>query len=227
MVSAIIVAGGRGLRMKGDVRKQYLLLDGLPILSHTLKRFDDVPDIDAIFLVVPKADFEQCKSGVIEAGDIRKPVTLVAGGARRQDSVYNGLLAAKELGGIVVIHDGVRPCVRPHDILACIEAAREHGAAILGVPVVDTLKRTDSNQRINATLDRQYIWQAQTPQAFQYDLIRRAHEAGRLEKFPATDDAQLVERMGKTVQLVRGHRNNIKITMPEDLPAAEAILKRQ
>lgn len=225
MSSAVIVAAGRGLRMKGQVPKQYLPLVGLPILSHTLKRFDEVPQIDSIFLVVASSEFEHCQNRIIEPSGLGTSVALVAGGARRQDSVYNGLLAAKDSGGIVVIHDGVRPCVRRRDIEACIRAAREHGAAILGIPVVDTLKRTDRDRRITATMDRQYIWQAQTPQAFEYSLIRRAHEAAQLEGYLATDDAQLVERIGKPVHMVHGHRNNIKITMPEDLPAAEAILK--
>lgn len=224
MVSAIIVAAGKGLRMKTDVRKQYLLLEGRPILGHTLPVFDACAQIDEILLVIPEGDFDFCRKNVISPLDLKTKIRCVAGGARRQDSVYNGLDALDRKTDIVVIHDGVRPFVRPEQLGACIRGAQGSGACILAIPASDTLKRIGGSGTIEQTLDRNDIWLAQTPQAFKYDLILKAHEAARKDGFSGTDDALLIERLGIGVRIATGSKDNIKITTREDLAFARAIL---
>ncbi|QTA85074.1 2-C-methyl-D-erythritol 4-phosphate cytidylyltransferase [Desulfonema magnum] len=227
MTSAIIVAGGKGLRMKEMVRKQYLLLAGRPILSHTLAVFDQCDAIDKIFLVAPAEDFDFCRKNLLGSFHFEKKITLVPGGAERQYSVYNGLMAVSDKKSIVVIHDGVRPFVRHDQITACIESAKEHGACILGMPAFDTLKQVNSSGEIEKTLEREVIWLAQTPQAFQYDIIVSAHEAAAREGYIGTDDASLAERMGQKVKIITGSRNNIKITTQEDLRLAGIIMEKR
>jgi 2-C-methyl-D-erythritol 4-phosphate cytidylyltransferase len=223
-VSAIIVAGGRGIRMGGDVRKQYLRLGEHPVLAHTLAAFDAHKETEKIFLVIPKDDFDFCRD-MLSSVQLQKEVILTPGGETRQDSVYNGLSAAEGTCGIVLIHDAVRPFVSAEQITACISGARECGACILGLPVHDTLKQIKYGDYIDKTLNREAIWLAQTPQAFQYDLIRNAHEAARKQGYIGTDDASLLERLGKKVKIISGSRYNIKITTPEDMRLAKAILE--
>lgn len=224
-VSAIIVAAGAGSRMAGDVRKQYLSLGGVPILARTLSVFDRCAAVHRILLVVPHEDERFCRERVLAPVAARKPTALVSGGAERMDSVYNGLLAAKcHPADIVVIHDGVRPFVTPREVSACISQAENAGACILGIPVVDTLKREGPQGFVSKTIGRENLWKAQTPQAFRYGLILEAHRAARRDHFSATDDAQLVERMGKDVKMIPGSRRNIKITTRDDLLLAEAMI---
>jgi 2-C-methyl-D-erythritol 4-phosphate cytidylyltransferase len=230
MAAAIIVAAGKGRRMAGRVPKQYLSLRGCPVVGRTLKVFDACPQVDALILVVPQSDFEYCRSTVFDRLDLRKSVLLAAGGAQRQDSVYNGLLRAAEVlestQGLVAIHDGVRPLVAVEQVSACIRRAREHGGCILGLPALDTPKQVDGHGKITATLNREMVWMAQTPQVFRHDLILSAHSDARACGFAATDDAQLMERMGFPVAIISGSRRNIKITTAEDLAMAEAWLER-
>ena len=223
--SAIIVAAGSGVRMGGGVRKQYLLLGGRPILAHTLAPFDEFNGINEIFLVVPETDFDYCRNAVISPMKPRKKIRLVPGGATRQESVYNGLLAIGGNQGVVVIHDGVRPFITMEQIAECIEVAEKTGACILGMPVFDTLKRVNHAEEIEKTVEREAIRSAQTPQAFQYRSILEAHEIARREGYTGTDDASLMEHIGKRVKIITGDRRNIKITTPEDLDMAEAILE--
>jgi 2-C-methyl-D-erythritol 4-phosphate cytidylyltransferase len=225
MVSAIIVAAGRGIRMNEKVRKQYLLLAGHPILSHTLRVFGACSAIDRILVAVPGEDFDFCHKKIVEPLNLQKEVRLVAGGAVRQDSVYNGILAIEDKKGLVVVHDGVRPLIRPELLVACIEGAFETGACSLGLPALETLKCVNSSGYIHATFERETIWLAQTPQAFEYGVIRQAHENARRHGYSGTDDAFLVERLGKKVKMIPGSRSNIKITTPEDLAIAEAMLQ--
>ena len=226
MVSAIIVAGGKGVRMSGPVRKQYRSLGTRPILGHTLLPFDRCDEVEKIFLVVPEGDFDFCHKNILSLLGLQDSVTLVPGGAERQDSVHNGLLAigGKEKNGIVLIHDGVRPFIRHEQIMACISGAKEFGACILGIPAYDTLKRADKSGNIDKTLERGAIWLAQTPQAFQYELIMDAYKTAKDEGYVGTDDASLVERIGKKVKIINGSRLNIKITTPEDIQLAELIM---
>jgi 2-C-methyl-D-erythritol 4-phosphate cytidylyltransferase len=223
MVSAIIVAAGQGRRMAGDQRKQYLSLAGLPILTRTLMVFVRCDPVDEIILVVPEDDVEFCRERILEPEGLIRKITLVPGGERRQDSVFNGLRNVSPDCRIVIVHDGVRPFVQTEHIATCIDAARQFGACILGVPAYETLKQVDPSDQIIRTLKRDDVWLAQTPQAFRYGLIRRAHDRARAEGYCATDDASLVERLGQTVKIVKGSRRNIKITVKEDLDLARLL----
>jgi 2-C-methyl-D-erythritol 4-phosphate cytidylyltransferase len=223
MIAALIVAAGRGVRMGASVRKQYLPLGGLPVLVRTLRAFSSCPQIDRIVLVVPADEIAFCRSELIERFPLHTAAELVAGGARRQDSVCNGLDILDEQG-IVLIHDGVRPLVRRGLIEACIEGVRMWDACIPVVKLTDTLKQIDGNDTIERTVPRDRLGMAQTPQGFQLPLIRRAHDLARRHDWEATDDASLVERMGFAVHTIAGSPLNIKITTPEDLRWAEALL---
>ena len=224
MVYALIVAGGRGTRLVSAIPKQYLLLAGVPILVRTLRAFDRCDVIDRLVVVVPSTEIASVRDTMITPVALRKSVAIVAGGPRRQDSVFNGLAAIDSAASMVVIHDAVRPLVTCESITNCVNVARAHGACILALPVWDTLKRISDDGRIEATLPRERLWRAQTPQAFRADLIRRAHERARQEQVLGTDDACLVERLGETVHIVPGNRRNLKITTAEDLVIAEALL---
>ena len=222
---AIIVGAGKGIRMKSTVPKQYLLLKQMPILSYAVRAFNACQDIDQIVLVVPPKDIQYCRDEILASIDMHTPIDVVAGGEQRQDSVRNGLLAVEDKDSIVVVHDAVRPLVEERHISACIAGAAKTGACILAIPVSDTLKRADNNSHIEATVDRSRLWRAQTPQAFHYKLLMNAHETASREGILNTDDSALVERMGIKVLMVRGTRCNIKITDPDDLLLAEALLK--
>ena len=221
---AIVVAGGSGRRMEGRVAKQYLPLGGVPILSRTLRAVSLAGTIDEIFLVVPAGDEIYCEDTILSAVRVGKPVHIVPGGGERQASVRNGLLAAKADFSVVAIHDGVRPFVNPKQIDESIHTAEALGACMLAVPTHDTLKRVDETGVVRSTLSREGIWLAQTPQTFRFDTILKAHQTAEKEGFPGTDDAALAERIGCPVHVIPGSRFNIKITTPEDLALAEAIL---
>ena len=225
MVYAIIVAAGKGLRMQDSKRKQYKELEGKPILAHTLMAFDRCDSIDRIIVALPVKDLEFCRQTILSAAGANKKIELISGGDHRQDSVYNGLQAIKDDDGIVLIHDGVRPFIRQEHLLACIEGARKQGACILGLPVFDTVKQVNAKNEIVRTRTRDTLWLAQTPQAFQMKLIKKAHVAAKRDGFRGTDDASLVERLGAMVKIIPGSRSNIKITHPEDLKIARALLQ--
>ena len=224
-VWAIIVAAGQGRRMGDAVRKQYHEMAGLPVISHTLRVFDTCTVIDEVVLCVPREDIDFCREELIKPANLNKNINLIAGGETRQESVFNGLEAIDSDDGIIVIHDGVRPFVTPGQISACVQGAANHGACILGIPAFDTLKRVADNDRIIETVDRKGIWMAQTPQAFQSDLIIRAHQHARQKGHRATDDASLLEHIGIEVKIIPGSRDNLKITDPDDLQLARALLK--
>ena len=226
MVTAIIVAAGKGTRMQDVQRKQYLLLAGLPILTRTLAVFEKCERVGQIILVIPQDDFTYCQKNILKPAGLTGKIILVAGGDRRQDSVFNGLKAVDPGCSIVVIHDGVRPFLQNDQLIACIEGARESGACIMGVPAYETLKQVNASDHIIQTLKRDDVWLAQTPQAFGHDLIRKAHDRARMEGYSATDDACLVERLGAPVKIITGSRNNIKITIKEDLEMAGWILEK-
>ena len=223
MVSAVIVAAGKGIRMKDTVRKQYLPLAGRPVLAHSLTLFENCNLINKIILVVPEDDFDYCRNNILPM--LKSKINLVAGGRERQDSVYNGLIAVGENNGIVIIHDGVRPFANNEMLKSCVKGAKKHGACIIGVPAQDTLKKISSLGNIEKTIERNNIWLAQTPQAFQYKIIRKAHEKAKEKGYAGTDDAFLVEQMGNPVKIIKGSKNNIKITTREDLELAEVMLQ--
>ena len=224
MISAIIVAAGKGIRMNDPIRKQYLDLAGRPVLAHSVKVFDTCELVDKIFLVIPKEDIEYCQENIVPFMELKNGLTLVPGGEQRQNSVYNGLRAMDKNTDTVVIHDGVRPFIQPHELKACILGARKFGACILGIPAGDTVKCVGKSGFIEKTLARDSIWLAQTPQAFKYECIMRAHETARRDGYTGSDDASLVERLGAGVKIINGSKNNIKITVQEDLIIARAML---
>jgi len=223
-VSAIIVAGGKGVRMDNRLRKQYVMLGDRPILSHTLGVFAACDLVHKIILVIPKGDTGYCETDVLPHVKNATKVTMVPGGEERQDSVYFGLEAVEDKDGIVLIHDGVRPFVRMDLIKALIEGAEKEGACIPGIPAFDTLKKVNRFGIIEETAEREGLYLAQTPQAFQYPLIRKAHDAAKNEDYSGTDDASLAERFGFSVRLIQGCLDNIKITTKEELKLANAIL---
>ncbi|MCP4367963.1 MAG: 2-C-methyl-D-erythritol 4-phosphate cytidylyltransferase [Deltaproteobacteria bacterium] len=223
MVSAVIVAAGKGVRMNDAVRKQYLPLAGRPVLAHCLTLFEKCNLINKIILVVPEDDFDYCRNNILPM--LKSKINLVAGGRERQESVYNGLIAVGENNGIVIIHDGVRPFANNEMLESCIRGAKKHGACIVGVPMQDTLKKISFSNSIEKTIERNNIWLAQTPQAFRYEIIKKAHENAKLKEYTATDDAFLVEQIGNPVKIVKGNKNNIKITTREDLKLAQAMLQ--
>ena len=224
MVAAIIVAAGKGIRMKDLLPKQYLSLAGLPILTRTLIVFENCTLIDQMVLVIPPDDVDYCKKNIVLPANLTKKILLVPGGKRRQDSVYNGLKKVDPSCATVVIHDGVRPFLQNRQLSACIDGAQKFGACLLGVPAYDTLKHADDSNCIIKTLPRDNVWLAQTPQAFRYDVIKKAHEKAQSEGYTGTDDASLVERLGVAVTIIEGSRSNLKITSREDLNIARCLL---
>ena len=224
-VHAIIVAAGKGIRMRDSVRKQYIALDGVPIVKITLNKFAACQQVDQIILVVPKEDYDFCRKNILTPAIIQKDINLVAGGPERQHSVFNGLQTIEPDDGIVVIHDGVRPFIGQEQLASCIKGAAEFGACILGIPAFDTVKQVNTNNEIVQTYQRDTLWLAQTPQAFRAKLIIKAHETAKQDRFIGTDDASLVERLGQAVKIIPGSRSNIKITSKEDLELARAILQ--
>jgi len=223
-VSAIIVAGGSGTRMNADVRKQYLKLGNLPIISRTILAIDACPSVAHIYLVIPKNDCIFCKNSILSPLRLRSKIDIVPAGKIRQESVFNGLSAIDQQDGIVLIHDGVRPFITVDMVNQCIEGAKEYGACILGVPISDTLKFSDDFGMILKTVDRNFMWLAQTPQAFQFGLIKKAHDFAVSKDFVGTDDASLLEFIGERVKIIPGSISNIKITTPEDLSMAQALI---
>ena len=223
-VHVLIPAAGTGRRMGGETSKQYLTLADRPILAHTLDLFEQHSAIDRIVLIVPEHEIPACRKDIVEHYNYSKVSLVVAGGRERQDSVRNGLLACGAVADdIVLIHDGVRPLLAPRLVDAVIGAAREDGAALVAVPVKDTIKIVCEG-KVEQTPDRSRLWQAQTPQAFRYDLVATAHEKAYKEGYQATDDAQLTEWAGHPVSVVEGDYRNLKITTPEDLVLAESFL---
>ena len=225
--AAIILAGGRGSRMKSDTPKQYLMLAGRPLLYYSLKAFDD-SGTDELILVTGAGEEEYCRHEIVEAYGIRKPVRITAGGRERYHSVYSGLKKA-EGAEYVLIHDGARPFLTPLMIDEMIRQTREYGACVMGMPVKDTIKIVGKDHIVLETPDRSSVWQVQTPQAFRYSLIREAYD--RLfeqENISVTDDAMVLESMGNhPIHMVFGSYGNLKITTPEDLLIAEGMWKIQ
>jgi len=221
---AIIPAAGIGTRMHADRAKQMLELGGVPLLVHTLRRFEECDQIDQVILVLQPAHTSEVL-GLLSKYNLKKIARVVGGGAERQDSVYHGLqVVREETAGIIVVHDAARPFIRPEEIKQVVERAAAKGAAIMASPAVDTIKQVKKST-IRRTLDRKQIYLAQTPQAFRYDIIKEAYERAYQDGFRATDDAQLVERIRQKISVVEGSPINIKITRPFDLQIAEVIHK--
>ena len=224
MISAIIVAAGKGTRMGPKVDKLFLELNGCPIVAHTWHRFDEAGCIDEIFMVV-RDGMQAAFMKLAQKYKFQKPFRVVAGGKERQDSVWNGLAALSPEVEIVAIQDAARPCTSPALIAATVAAAREIGAAVAAQPVTDTIKESRDGKLIERTLDRSRLWAVQTPQTFRVDIIRRALSAVRQKGLLVTDDTAACELIGQPVQLVLSTEPNPKVTRPEDLPCVEAVLR--
>jgi 2-C-methyl-D-erythritol 4-phosphate cytidylyltransferase len=224
-VVAVIPAGGSGRRMQSRNPKQYLLMNGKPVLVHTLLQLQQSSLIDEILLVVPENDLLFVRENIEKPHQLTKIRDVIAGGRERQDSVRNGLAGVGDDCEIVVVHDGVRPFVTEEVLSQVIIAALQFGAAIVGIPVKDTVKEVDDAGIVSRTLNREMLWLAQTPQAFQRRILQEAYRKAAEDDFCGTDDASLVEHLGIPVKMLPGSYRNIKITTPEDLVLAEAFLK--
>lgn len=222
---AIIVAAGKGERIRSKLPKQFLNLGKKPMLTHTIEKFEKSRLVDEIVVVVPKDYLRFCSKEIIDKFELSKVKKIVGGGKKRQDSVFKGLKATKSNTDIVLIHDGVRPMVRPRKIDQIIRLCQREGPVIFGLPLEDTVKRVEEN-KVAVTLDRNKIWRIQTPQAFPYQVIVRAYRRAQKEKVLGTDDSFLVERLGIDVKVIEGDQDNIKVTTKEDLKMTECLLKR-
>ena len=222
---AIILAAGSGKRMGTHIPKQFLDLAGRPVLAWTLTAFERADRIDRVVLVVGREDLDTCRDQFGKK-KFSKVVDVVAGGAERQDSVACGLRAIPQEADVIAVHDGARAYITPEDINAVVLTAAERGAAVLGTPVTDTIKRVQGDQ-VAKTLDRSTLRAVQTPQAFRRDVIFRAHRAARESGYLGTDDTALVERLGEAITIVPGRADNIKITSPEDLDMGLHILEKR
>jgi 2-C-methyl-D-erythritol 4-phosphate cytidylyltransferase len=224
MVSAIIVAAGKGTRMGAQVDKLWLEVAGRPIVAHTWKKFNDAAVVDEVILVV-RDGMQSHFTALAEQFRFHKRFRLVAGGAERQDSVWNGLEAVSSGTEIVAIQDAARPCTGEELIAATIEAARETGAAVAAQPVTDTIKETVDGEIISRTVDRSKLWAVQTPQTFQIGVIRQAIATARQQGLILTDDTAACELIGQPVRLVKNTQPNPKVTVPADLPFVESLLQ--
>jgi 2-C-methyl-D-erythritol 4-phosphate cytidylyltransferase len=229
-VFVILPAAGLGTRMAGPQPKQFLELDGVPILIHSLRAFAAVERVAAIYVAVRKPEVERVQAQIAEfgAGD---RVHVVEGGDNRQESVANALAALPaQDDDIVLVHDAVRPLIDAATIDRTIDAVAEHGAAIVGLPAVDTIKqveRTAHGALITSTIPREFVVLAQTPQGFRYGLLQRAFAEATADGFVGTDEASVAERAGLPVAVVHGSQVNLKITQPGDLELAEFYLRQR
>ncbi|MEK7237300.1 MAG: 2-C-methyl-D-erythritol 4-phosphate cytidylyltransferase [Nitrospirota bacterium] len=223
-VVALVPAAGRGLRMGGSIPKQFLSLGGEPLIIQSLRALQAAAVVDQIILAVPSADIEYCENEIVLRHRFTKVTKVVAGGVERQDSVRHALAEVPSDTEIVLVHDAVRPFMTQRMIDEVVAAARKHGAAIVALPMRDTVKQVRPDGMIERTIDRTPLWLAQTPQAFRRDWIETAHQKAYAEGVRATDDAFLVEWLGHSVAVVEGSGENIKVTRPEDMVIGEAIL---
>ncbi|MCM3125723.1 MULTISPECIES: 2-C-methyl-D-erythritol 4-phosphate cytidylyltransferase [unclassified Mesobacillus] len=221
----IIPAAGQGKRMGAGKNKLLLTLEATPILIHTLKVFEADPECSGIILAIHPDDEQEFKSLLNEYG-IHKVSSLVTGGQERQDSVYNGLMAVSSRDGIVLVHDAARPFIKIETIHKLVDVASKDGGAIVAVPVKDTIKKAANNQ-VSETVERSSLWSVQTPQAFRVSVLLEAHNKAAREQFIGTDESSLVERIPHPVSIIEGDYDNIKLTTPEDLYFAEAILRKR
>jgi 2-C-methyl-D-erythritol 4-phosphate cytidylyltransferase len=223
--AAIVAAGGSGKRMGGGFPKQLLEIRNKPILLHTLEKLDRVPELEIILLAV-HASIKEIILARLPAWNLRKTVRVVEGGAERQDSVRRALGEVPEHIRLVLIHDAVRPFVPVAKIREVLSAAARDGGAILAVRAKNTVKKGRENW-VEETVDRNVLWEVQTPQAFRREILNRAYAKAEDEGFSGTDDSQLVERLGAPVRIIIGEETNIKITSPADLRLAEILAQEE
>ena len=225
-VYAIIVAGGNSVRYGGDIPKQFQDICGRPMLTWTIEKFQMAETIDKIIIVVPEDSLVFVSEKIIDPYGFDKVTKIISGGTTRQESVCKGLEALLISTGFAVIHDGARPLIKTEDINRVVEVAKKEKGAILAVPVADTIKRV-VDSFIITTINREQLFCAQTPQVFQYDLIMEAHKEQSLKASVSfTDDAQLIESRGFKVKVVVPSGFNLKITTPQDMKLAEALIEK-
>lgn len=223
--SAIITAAGHSRRMGVGRKKQFLMLGELPLIVHTLKIFQKSVSIDEIILVVPDDGINYCKQEIVNSYNFTKVKKIVSGGEKRQESVFNGLKSVSHEMDLVVVHDGVRPFLSKSILENSIKKAEEKGAAVVAIPVKDTLMKISDQGMITEGQSRDSIWRIQTPQVFKKEIIINAFEKALKDSFYGTDESTLVIRLGIPVYVVDGSELNIKITTPEDIVLGESILK--
>lgn len=226
MITAIFPAAGKGKRMGAPFNKVFAALSDKPILIHTLLSFSRCSAVDN-FIVVAAPDEVEPVAKVLHSLPGIKPCKVVAGGTERQYSVYNGLRQVSPKTDIVLVHDAARPLISPNVINNVISEVVRSGAAVAAVPVTNTIKVIGNDNMVVNTPDRSTLWMMQTPQGFKKDLLVGAHEQARQDGYLGTDDASLVEHIGHPVRVVMGDYKNIKITSPDDLIYAEAILGKK
>mmetsp|Transcript_5146 Transcript_5146/g.7126 ORF Transcript_5146/g.7126 Transcript_5146/m.7126 type:complete len:287 (-) Transcript_5146:132-992(-) len=220
-VCAIVLAGGVGKRMKADVPKQFLVLDGQTILHRSLELFLSLPEVTEVVLVVDESYHED----YVDLSSSRCQLHFASPGKERQDSVYNGLQKATvNDAGLICVHDAARPLVTPDEIRKVLNDADAHGAAVLGVPCKATVKESEDGSFVLRTIQRSRLWEVQTPQVVEKKVLTEGFDLVREQGLEVTDDVSIVEQLGKPVKLTMGEYTNIKITTPEDLPIAESIL---
>lgn len=222
---AVIVSAGKGHRFMEGKKKQFHSLAEKPILAHTLDKFETCPMIHSILLVVAEEDMGYCLEEIVEKYRYQKISQIVPGGRSRQESVKNGIDSLPTDVDIVAIHDGVRPFITREMIEESIRAAVRFQAVVMAMPVKETIKMVHPDGTILKTLDRESLWQVQTPQTFQVNVIKEAYQRATRDGFVGTDDASLVERLGVKVHILPGSYTNIKITTPEDLLLANLFLQ--
>jgi 2-C-methyl-D-erythritol 4-phosphate cytidylyltransferase len=222
MVSAIIVAAGKGRRFGHKVSKAVLKLNSRPVIAYSLAVFNAHPQVKEIIVVGNPGNIPALRN-IIKREKIAKPIKIVPGGKERRDSVAQGLQAANPQADLILIHDAARPFITKSLVSSLVKEARKMGAAIAAVPVKATIKKVQSGLAVEKTLARKSLWEIQTPQVFKGSLILKAYK--KFKRLPATDDAMLVERLGVKVKVVLGSYSNIKITTPEDLTMAKGIAK--
>lgn len=225
MVSVIFPAAGQGKRMQTDVNKVLLNLAGVPMLVHTLQRFSNCAAVDEL-IIVAAADEILFLQQMLDKVSGLKSFKIVVGGAERQFSVENALKAVRDDANIILVHDAARPLISSSVIEAVIDAARQGGAAIAAVRAKNTIKFIDNDGIVQSTPERSGLWEIQTPQGFQRDILLAAYHKARQDGFVGTDDASLVERLGIAVRVIESDYRNIKVTTPEDLLFVEAILQQ-
>lgn len=224
MVSVVFPAAGQAHRMQVGLNKVFLTLAGKPMLLRTLLTFSKVPDVGELIVAVGADEVEPVTSLLGRVKGIA-PWRVVEGGTERQYSIRNGLALVSEEADIVLVHDAARPLIRRDTIEELIRVVRAEGAAIIAVPEKNTIKIAAEDGTVAATPPRSSLWQVQTPQGFRKDILMEANRKADEDGFLGTDDASLVERLGVPVRIVRGEYSNIKVTTPEDMVVAEAILR--
>ncbi len=226
-LQVVIAAAGLGSRMNSKLNKQYMLIQGRPVLAYCLDTFESFEAVDSMVVVANESEIKYCENEIIKRYGYKKVIGVIPGGKERQDSVWAGLNACANSTGLVAIHDGARPLLTRQLLADLLSAVQKWGAAVPGVWARDTLKMVDEEGFVVDTLDRSRIAAVQTPQVFEYEMILKAFQMAYAEGIYATDDASLFERYIGRVKIVKSDTRNLKITMPEDIAVAESILENQ